>query len=143
LSGQVTGWNPTVPPGNTAKPGFEATDDAIYTGIALAHNGSGNFLYVADFHDGKIDVLDNNFDLAPPAGTFTDPNLPADFAPFNVAAINGKLYVAYAKQDVSGQEEVAGPHRGFIDVFDLNGNLETRLVSGGALNAPWAMVLAP
>jgi uncharacterized protein (TIGR03118 family) len=77
------------------------------------------------------------------AGTFTDPNLPADYAPFNVAAIGGKLYVAYAKQDVSGQEEVAGPHRGFIDVFDLNGNLETRLVSGGALNAPWAMVLAP
>lgn len=146
LTGAVTGWNPAVPPpapSTTAQLGFQATDNAIYTGIALANNGAGNFLYLADFHNRKIDVLDANFHLVHLAGSFTDPGLPADYAPFNVAAIGGKLYVAYAKQDPAAVEEIAGPHLGFVDVFDLNGNLEKRLVSQGDLNAPWAMVLAP
>ena len=146
-TGTVSGWNPVVPPpppSRTAQVGYQdPSASASYTGIALGNNGIGHFLYLADFRNRKIDVLDHDFHLVHLAGTFTDPNLPADYAPFNVAAIGGKLYVAYAKQDASGQEEVAGPHRGFIDVFDMNGNLETRLVSGGALNAPWAMVLAP
>ena len=30
---------------------------------------------------------------------FTDPNLPAGFAPFNVQELGGRLYVTYAKQD--------------------------------------------
>src|SRR5262249_39622983 len=32
---------------------------------------------------------------------------------------------------------------GFIDVFDLNGHFEQRLVSRGELNSPWGMVIAP
>ena len=145
LTGAVTGWNPAVPsaPSTSAQLGFQATDNAIYTGIALANNGTGNFLYLADFHNRKIDVLDASFHLVLLAGSFTDPDLPADYAPFNVAAIGGKLYAAYAKQNASAEEEIAGPHLGFVDVFDLNGNFEKRLVSQGDLNAPWAMVLAP
>ncbi len=139
LTGAVTGWNPTVPPpapSTTAQLGFQATDNAIYTGIALANNGTGNFLYLADFRNREIDVLDANFHLVQLAGAFTDPDLPADYAPFNVAAIGGKLYAAYAKQDAAAEEEIAGPHLGFVDVFDLNGNFEKRLVSQGELNAP-------
>ncbi len=146
LTGAVTGWNPTVPPpapSTTAQLGFQATDNAIYTGIALANNGTGNFLYLADFRNREIDVLDANFHLVQLAGAFTDPDLPADYAPFNVAAIGGKLYAAYAKQDAAAEEEIAGPHLGFVDVFDLNGNFEKRLVSQGELNAPWALVVAP
>ena len=97
---------------------------------------------MADFQNGKIDVLDHAFSQVHLAGTFTNPGLPADYAPFNVAAIGGEIYVAYAKRDASG-EEVIGPHLGFIDIFDANGNFERRLVSRGALNAPWAMVVAP
>jgi uncharacterized protein (TIGR03118 family) len=145
LTGAVTGWNPAVPSaGSTsAQLGFQADDNAIYTGIALANNGINNFLYLADFHNRKIDVLDASFQLVLLAGSFTDPDLPAGYAPFNVAAIGGKLYAAYAKQNASADEEVAGPQLGFVDVFDLNGNFEKRLVSQGDLNAPWAMVLAP
>jgi len=141
-TGVVTGWSPAVSL-TTAQFAFQATDDAIYTGIALANNGSGNFLYLADFHNGEIDVLDGSFHLVHLAGAFSDPGLPAGYAPFNVAAIGGKLCVAYAKQDADAQEEITGPHLGFVDVFDLNGNFERRLVSRGRLNAPWAMVVAP
>ncbi|MCI0360601.1 MAG: TIGR03118 family protein [Planctomycetaceae bacterium] len=146
LSGAVTGWHPAVPPpppATSAQPAFQAIDGAVYTGLALANNGSGNFLYLADFHNGKIDVLSASFQLTSLAGSFTDPNLPDGYAPFNVAAIGGKLLVAYAKQDPDAASGVAEHQRGFINVFDLNGNFEQRLVSKGKLDAPWAMVVAP
>src|SRR5262245_12252195 len=142
-SGTVTGWNPAVTPSTTAKLGFTATDEAIYKGIALANNGSANFLYVADFHNGKIDVLDSQFHLTHLAGDFTDPHMKDGFAPFNVAAIDGKLYVTYAKQDADAEDDVQGRGLGFISVFDLNGNFLDRLVNRGRLNAPWGMVKAP
>ena len=141
-TGSVTGWNPQVLP-TTA---VVAHNDplAIYTGIALATRGTANFLFLADFRNRKIEVLDRTFTVVSAFfGTFTDPDLPADYAPFNVAAINGKLFVAYTKQDPSGEDEVVGAHFGFIDVFDVAGNFLQRLVSQGKLNAPWAMVLAP
>ena len=105
--------------------------------------GAGNFLYLADFHNGKIDVLNSTFQKTTLAGNFTDPGLPAGYAPFNVAAIGGQLYVAYAKQDADREDEVTGKGLGFINVFDLNGNFQSRLVSKGALDAPWGMVQAP
>src|SRR5262245_3091662 len=142
-SGAVTGWNPNVPLLTSAQPAFQAADGAIYTGIALANNGSGNFLYLADFHNGKIDVLDGTFQKVTPAGNFTDPRLPTGYAPFNVTAINGSLYVSYAKQNAAGTASVRGFGLGLINVFDLNGNFQKRLVTGSHLNSPWAMVLAP
>jgi len=141
--GVVTGWSPTVPPSTTAQTAFTATDGSIYKGIALANNGTANLLYLADFHNNQIDVLDKDFHLVTLTGNFTDPNLPAGYAPFNVAAINGKLLVAYAKQDAAAEDEVAGAGFGFVDVFNLDGSFDHRLVSRGALNAPWAMVTAP
>src|SRR5262249_51838723 len=139
-TGAVTGWNPTVPlppPSRTAHLGFQATDGAIYKGIALAQVGTSNFLCVTDFHNGKIDVLDKDFHLTHLAGSFTDPNLPDGYAPFNIAAINGKLYVTYARQDEDAEDDVPGHGRGFIDVFDTSGHFQQRLVSRGELNSPW------
>jgi len=110
--------------------------------MALANNGSGNFLYLADFENGKIDVLDANYQLTNLAGSFSDPNLPAGFSPFNVAAIGDKLFVSYARQDGNGDGD-PGALGGLINVFDLNGNFQQRLVSHGRLHAPWGMALAP
>ena len=55
----------------------------------------------------------------------------------------GSVYVAYAKQDDEGEEEVKGPGLGVIDKYDLNGRLLARVATGGSLNAPWGMALAP
>ena len=151
-SGAITGWNPGVgvsgtPPSKTAEVGYQAPDGAIYKGLALANNGGSNFLYAADFHNGKIDVIDGQFQKVTLGSggfeTFTDPNLPAGFAPFNIALINGKLYVSYAKQGAGAVDDVAGRGNGFIDVFETNGHFDQRLVSNGNLNSPWGMVLAP
>lgn len=153
-SGAITGWNPAVgavagepAPSRHAVVAFQATDDAIYKGLALAAEGPANFLFATDFHNNKIDVLDSQFrPVTLGKGefeTFTDPNLPSGYAPFGIAAIDGKLYVSYAKQDADAEDDVAGRGNGFIDVFETNGHFDGRLVSRGDLNSPWGMVKAP
>lgn len=116
---------------------------SVYKGLALANNGSANFLYAADFHNNAINVFDKNFNQVTLSGSFTDPTLPAGYAPFNIDASGGMLYVTYAVQDADKHDDVAGPGHGILDVFDTNGNFVQRLVSHGALNSPWGMAVAP
>ena len=40
-------------------------------------------------------------------------------------------------------DPIAGAGRGFVDIFDTDGNLIRRFATRGALNAPWAVALAP
>ena len=115
----------------------------VYKGLALASNGSGTFLYATDFHGGAVDVFDSSFNKVSLTGSFTDPGLPAGYAPFNLQAAGGMLYVSYALQDAAKHDDVAGPGHGFLDVFDTNGNLVQRLLTQGALNSPWGMAWAP
>ncbi|MDQ6639294.1 MAG: TIGR03118 family protein, partial [Pseudomonadota bacterium] len=73
---------------------------------------------------------------------FTDTSLPAGFVPFNVQDIAGKVYVTYAPAGLAAQR-AAAPGAGFLSVFDENGGLLQRLVSGSRLAAPWGVALAP
>jgi len=116
---------------------------AVYKGLAIGNNGSGFFLYAANFHSGHIDVFDNNFNPVSLSGAFTDPALPAGYAPFNVQMLNGKLYVTYALQDAAKHDDVAGAGNGFVSAFDLNGNFLARVASQGTLNSPWGLDIAP
>ena len=122
---------------------FTAKDGAVYKGIAIAGNGTYLRLYAADFHNGKIDVLDNTFAPTTVPGRFADPKMPARFKPFNIMNLQGNLYVAYAVREDDGDDEVAGEGLGFVDVFDADGFLIERVASGGKLNAPWGMAIAP
>ena len=116
---------------------------AVYKGLALASNSSGTFLYATDFRHGTVSVFDKNFNPVTLSGSFTDPTLPSGYAPFNIQASGGLLYVTYALQDAQKHDDVACPGCGFLDVYDTNGNLIQRLVSGGALNSPWGIAWAP
>lgn len=117
--------------------------DAIYKGLAIDSRTAGQHLYATDFHNGKVDVFDTSFALVTLSGNFTDPNLPAGFAPFGIQNIGGTLYVTYALQDEDAEDDVAGPGNGFVDAFDLDGNLIQRVASAGELNSPWGLALAP
>jgi uncharacterized protein (TIGR03118 family) len=116
---------------------------AVYKGLALVTSSSGTFLLAANFNSGKIDVFDRNFNPSHLTGTFTDPNLPAGYAPHGVHVINGVVYVAYAVQDAAKHDPTPGAGLGIVDVFDINGNFAGTLASGGTLNAPWGVVVAP
>ncbi len=119
------------------------TDGAVYKGLALAHSPSGPMLLAANFHDNRIDVFDATFTPVPDTGMFTDPTLPAGYAPFNVAEINGQIFVSYAKQDADAEDDVAGPAHGFVDVYTTSGAWLKRFATHGVLNSPWGMTIAP
>jgi uncharacterized protein (TIGR03118 family) len=143
--GVIAGWSPTVDMTHVIRVvDNSASIGAVYKAIALSAGGSGSLLYAADFHNNRIDVFDREFKPVTLAGdAFSDPGLPAGFAPFGLQAIHGDLYVSYAKQDADKRDDVKGQGLGFVDVFDPNGHLIRRLISQGALNAPWGMALAP
>ncbi|HSS82071.1 MAG TPA: TIGR03118 family protein [Gaiellaceae bacterium] len=141
-NGLVRAWNGAQ--GTTAIRVADRSDvDAVYKGLALANTPAGPRLFAADFHNKRIDVFDTNFTLVPNSG-FVDPSLPHRFAPFNVQVIGTRVFVAYAKQDDQGKDEEPGPGKGFVDVYDLSGNLLGSLDDGrGQLNAPWGLAVAP
>src|SRR6266851_2938066 len=116
---------------------------AVYKGLASGISSARPVLYAANFLAGTVDVFDTNFLPTSMPGSFTDPNLPKGFAPFDIQNIGGKLYVTYAKQDASKHDDVAGPGNGFVDIFNTDGVLLERLISRGPLNSPWGLAIAP
>lgn len=140
-SGLITGWSPSVLPESTV-PAFRR-DGAVFKGLALANTPSGPLLFATDFHHGEIVVLDGSFDQVTLPGGFSDPAIPAGFAPFGIKTLGGLIYVTYAKQDGTAEDDVAGRGNGFVNVFDTAGNLVRRLAAGDPLNSPWGIALAP
>jgi uncharacterized protein (TIGR03118 family) len=142
--GSISGWNPTVDPTNAVIAVDNGTNRgvnrAIYKGATLGVAGGHNFLYVTDFHNGKVATFDENFQQVNPNG-FVDPSLPAGYAPFGIRNFNNEIFVTYAKQDPKREDDVACPGCGLVNVFDTSGNFLRRLIStGGNLNAPWGLV---
>jgi uncharacterized protein (TIGR03118 family) len=134
--GVIRGWNPTVDATNAVASPATGDPGAIYKGLAIA-NG---MLYATDFHNGVVDVFDGSWKLV---DQFTDPLLPAGYAPFGIQAIDSQIFVTFAKQDADAEDEVAGQGLGFVDVFDTSGNLAARVAQHGQLNAPWGLAHAP
>ena len=141
--GTISGWNPSADPANSIVLVDNSASGAVYKGLAVANTSNGPMLYAANFDSATIDVFDANLSPVTSTGAFSDPNLPAGFAPFNVQRIGRKLYVTYAIQDNARHDDVAGPGNGLINVFDFYGNLLGRLISKGPLNSPWGLALAP
>jgi uncharacterized protein (TIGR03118 family) len=141
--GTIAGWSPVANPASAIIAADNSAEGAVYKGLAIATDGSQAQLFAANFRENTVDVFDSSFQRVNKPGSFSDPRLPADFAPFNVAALNGKLYVTYARQNGEKHDDVAGAGHGYVDVYDLSGNLISRLISGGALDSPWGLALAP
>src|SRR5579864_8870590 len=137
--GLVTIWTGAS---NTATVAFDnSASGAVYKGLALLN---GTSLLAANFNSGKVDVLNSSFKLTPLSGSFTDPKLPAGYAPHGIHVINNQIYVAYAMQDAAKHDAMPGAGLGQVDIFDANGNfVKTFVAAGGQLNAPWGIVAAP
>ena len=139
--GTISGWQSAD--GSAAQLRVDNSSTAIYKGLAIGNNGSGDHLYAANFNTGGVDVFDSAYNPASLSGAFIDPTLPAGYAPFNVQNLGGSLYVTYALQDPTHHDDVGGPGHGYVDIFDLNGNFLQRAISGGDLNSPWGLASAP
>jgi len=136
--GVISGWNG----GNVAIRVKDHSSSASYTGLAIAADGADSFIYAANFLSGHIEVYDTAWgDVS--GKPFADPSLPQDYAPFNIQNVDGNLFVMYAKVSGEPGEEETGAGLGFVDVYHPNGKLIKRFVSGGKLNAPWGVAMAP
>jgi len=146
--GSISGWSPALDQTHAIIAVDNGTNlgskRAIYKGATLGVTGVTpnlhNFLYVTNFHTARVETYDENFQQVNPNG-FIDPNLPAGYAPFGIRNFGGQIFVTYALQDAKGEDDVAGPGNGFVNVFDTSGNFVKRLISNGKLNAPWGLAL--
>jgi uncharacterized protein (TIGR03118 family) len=135
LDGTISGWAPQSNFNEAIVAVNNSSKGSMYTGLAIASNNNGNFLYAADMANNKVDLYDGNFNLVK---SFTDSTLPAGFAPFGIQDINGLVYVAFAS--------TTGGSGGFIEAFKEDGTAVTPgkpLISGAPLNQPWGIALAP
>jgi uncharacterized protein (TIGR03118 family) len=139
--GTVSGWRGGL--GTAAETLVSGSANNIYKGSALSVVSGNAYLYLANFRNGTVDVLKGNVGAPGLAGNFIDPALPSGFAPFNVQVLAGSVYVTYAKQDGTATDEIPGAGNGYLDRFDLQGNFVARIGTGGTLNAPWGLALAP
>ena len=139
--GDLSAWNRT---GDATKAVLVAhTKHAVYKGLTMVTVGHRPFLLAANFHRNRIDVFDQSFARVDVRNAFASAGIPHGYAPFNVATLNGLVYVTYAQQDAKAKDDVPGPGHGFINVFSQSGRFLGPLVRGGVLDSPWGLAIAP
>ena len=140
--GTISGWNPNVDAGSSvlAVDNSQGGSGAVYKGLTMGRIGNRTLLYAANFRNGTVDVFNSNFKQV---NSFTDPHLPAGYAPFNVQVLGDHLFVTFALQNDAKHDDVAGAGHGFVDEFNLDGTLMHRVASRGPLDSPWGLAMAP
>ncbi|MGB6473251.1 MAG: TIGR03118 family protein [Candidatus Sulfotelmatobacter sp.] len=132
LDGTISAWAPGLNKNQAIIAVDNSANKAMYTGLAITSNPSGNFLYAADNTNNHIDMFDGNFNLVM---SFGDPAIPSNYSVFGIQDINGLVYVAYAVPNFG-----AG---GYIDVFTESGTFVKTLIQGTRLNQAWGIAAAP
>ena len=141
--GTISGWNGVDTDAILALD--NSAGGAVYKGLALVENDSGDFILATNFSAGAVESYSSLFEHVALFGTpFQDPTLPAGYAPFGIHVItNNQVVVTYAQQDALKHDPVHAPGAGFVSLFDANGGFIRRIASQGTLNAPWGAAIAP
>jgi uncharacterized protein (TIGR03118 family) len=143
--GMIRGWAPTVPKSWSTESLVAvdlAGEAAVFRGLAISTGATGPArLYATDFHNGKVVVYDERWRRIERPGAFADADVSPFYEPYNILVAGRRVFVTYAsKAPVNGNDS---PHGGYVDEFDLDGRLVARVASGGPLNAPWGLAVAP
>ena len=142
--GTIAGWNPNVDGTNALIKVDNSMGGAVYKGLAIGVANNGPRIYATNFISGQVEAYDGKFRWVKlHNGAFTDSRLPANYAPFGIQNVGGNIVVTFAKRTPGSKDEIDGAGLGFVDVFDLSGNLLLRLQHTKALNAPWGIAQAP
>ena len=132
LDGSISGWAPGTNANDAIIVVNNSAAGANYTGLAVTNRPSGNLLYAANLANNVVEVYDGSFNLV---NSFSDPTLPAGYGPFNIADINGLLYVTFAL--------ISTAPSGQIDIFQEDGTFVKVLAHGEPLNQPYGLAVAP
>ena len=130
LDGTISGWNPGVDLNQAVVAVDNSSSGTVYTGLAIASDI--NWLYAADSANNRVNVYDENFNHIE---TLTDPTIPQGFTPYGIQVIGHEVYVTFASPN--------NAPGGFVDIFGEFGDFKRRFASGGTLNQPWGMAVAP
>jgi uncharacterized protein (TIGR03118 family) len=130
FDGTISGWSPGLDLTHALIGADRSKEGAVYTGLAISSDASGDFLYAADNGpNSRVDVFDKNFHLV---NSFTDPEIKGGFAPYGIQNIGGNLWVTFG-----GNKSAAG----FVVEFNPNGTVLLRIT--GPLHSPWGLAMAP
>jgi uncharacterized protein (TIGR03118 family) len=142
--GTIAGWNPTVDATHAVLAVDHSSTGDVFKGLATIGTGKSARIFATDFHHGTVETFNSSFaQVTLPAGAFVDPTIPTGFAPFGIQAVGSRLFVTFAKQDAAMHDDVPGLGNGFVDTFNRNGKFLKRIASGGTLNSPWGVTVAP
>jgi uncharacterized protein (TIGR03118 family) len=151
LDGTISGWNSKL--GTAGAISQIAINNssagAAYTGLAILNIATGgvtstSYILAPNFGTAnKVEVYDSTFQPTHLAGTFTDPNLPAGYSPYAIHVIGTQVFVTYALRSAAPFRTVNGAGNGVVDIFDNTGAFVSRAVTGGNLNSPWGVAIAP
>jgi uncharacterized protein (TIGR03118 family) len=146
--GEIAAWNGgssfVVEDSQMGGAGGKTPAGAVFKGLALATTPkAGPELFAADVHNARVDVFNSNFKLLRTPSEFRDPRIPAGYAPFGIQYLDGRIYVTYGKQNRARTDVVPGAGLGFVDVYNVNGQLIRHLAARGPLNEPWGLAIAP
>jgi uncharacterized protein (TIGR03118 family) len=119
-----------------------------FTGVAMTTNkGVGNRLFVTDFQNKLIRVLDHQWNDITSTVRFERPaGIPAEFSPYNIQLLGDRLFVAFAAVNPDAEEaaqDVPAPGAGHIAVYELDGHIVQEYADSGRLNSPWGLAIAP
>ena len=146
LDGTISGWNSKLGTANAVAQIVinNSSAGAAYTGLALLNTTSGSFLLAPNFNTAAVEVYDATYKAAKLTGSFTDPTLPANYAPYSIHILGTQIFVAYAQRTAAAPyRAVSAAGTGVVDVFDTTGTFVARAVTFGNLNAPWGVAYAP
>jgi len=138
-TGRIAGWAPGVDRTTAVVAVNNVVPLSCYKGVEISNFNGKQYLYAANFHEGKIDMFDSNFMLE---GSFTDPNMPSNYAPTNVKEVGGYLVVTYGQVGPARLNATSGQGLGFVDLFTNDGVFVRQLAAGGRLNSPYGIATA-
>lgn len=151
LVGQIEAWNSgskfVVEDSPAGAVGGKTPAGAIFMGLAITPTSSvGPELFAADVHNARVDIFNKKFARIKAPSEFTDPGIPAGYAPYGIQRLGKQIYVTYGKQDSGKNNVIPGAGLGLVDVFSDNGVLMHHLIGNGPhsrLNEPWGLAIAP
>jgi uncharacterized protein (TIGR03118 family) len=150
LDGTISAWANGADPNNAVIMVDNSGSGASYTGLALGGTSTNQLIYAANFAGNAIEVYDSTYKKVSMPGAFTDAQIPAGYAPFNIWPLTTggitKLYVTYHLQGATNKKDYVsgiGAGVGYVDAYDMNGVLLQRVAAKGVLNAPWGVAIAP
>ena len=117
---------------------------AVYKGLALGAGGTGALLYATDFRNGRVDVFDAAFQPVTLPGTPSTIRTCRTASRPSASRRSAATSTSPMRSRTPDREKKwPAAASGWYRCSSPTGEFVRRLITRGALNAPWGLALAP